>query len=59
MLSTGLRYLRRLKLPIMISIKEYRKYFPPDWSDDHVTESMEILTSLIEWLLDIIENTQE
>ena len=43
----------------MISIEDCREYFPPDWSDDHVTESMEILTSLIEWLLDIIENTQE
>lgn len=43
----------------MISIEDCREYFPPDWSDDHVAESMEILTSLIEWLLDIIENTQE
>lgn len=42
-----------------MSIEECRKYFPTDWSDDQIIESEEIITNFIEWLLDIIENSQE
>lgn len=41
MLSIGL-ILEKIKITDHDMIKEYRKYFPPDWSDDQIMQYIEI-----------------